>query len=71
LAQQLQSMEQEHAPRPEKNSASHPHDALQYICLYLRAGGFVTDDRLNDPFFQSERERQQGSNQDVSAGAWT
>ena len=28
------------APRPEKNEASHPQDALQYICLYLRSGGY-------------------------------
>jgi hypothetical protein len=24
--------------RPEKNEYSHPHDALQYGCLYMRSG---------------------------------
>lgn len=27
---------------PEKNEYSHPHDALQYLCLYLREGGLAT-----------------------------
>lgn len=28
-----------YTPQPEKNDASHPHDALQYACLLIQKGG--------------------------------
>jgi len=43
------------APRPEKNDASHSADALQYICLYLRAGGYSFEEsRVFSPGYQPE-----------------
>jgi hypothetical protein len=36
-----------YSPAPEKNKYSHPHDALQYLCLYARRGH---GGLLEDPF---------------------
>ena len=33
---QVKGTDDRYAPKPEKDMFSHPHDALQYLCMYLR-----------------------------------
>lgn len=40
----LGTIAEAYTPQPEKNDASHMHDALQYAALYIRKGGNVPDE---------------------------
>jgi hypothetical protein len=46
----IQTHGERYTEKPDKGPASHPHDALQYICTFIRAGysDFLDDDDYDD-----------------------